>query len=177
MASKSKNVSPYGLMVEFLQGPQVSGISNPMPEFGWIVNSQEKNDMQTSYQILVASNLEILNENKGDMWDSKKVASAQSINVPYNGKALKSTSMYFWKIKTWCRFGGESEWSEIMQFSTGDITKDYKTVRYPLKKTIVPPSTLIRKSNGHYLIDFGKVAFGYLELNLGEINLKRKKKL
>lgn len=35
----------------------------------------------------------------GDMWNSGKVKSSQSVNISYNGKKLKSDKSYYWKLK------------------------------------------------------------------------------
>ena len=175
----AKSTAPDGLMVEFLQGPDVAEITDATPEFGWVAHSSHKNDVQTAYRILVSSSPEMLARNEADIWDSGKCNAAGSINVPYGGGALKSNESYYWKLKTWCRLGGESSWSDIMKFSTGDITKEYVTTRYPLRRTAVPPREIIKKSDGHYLIDFGKVAFGYLhiELNAPEDGLRMEVRL
>lgn len=153
-------------MVEFLTGKTVSGITDSTPEFGWIVHSSSNNDMQTAFRILVASELEMLYGDKADMWDSKKTSSASSINVSYRGKELISNQSYYWKVKTWCRLGGESKWSSPMMLITGDITQKYSTTRYALVKTEISPSKIVEKDKGRYLIDFGKVAFGYLRLEV-----------
>ncbi len=162
----SESKAPDGLMIEFLQGSSVIDIKDSAPEFGWIVHSSRKNDMQAAYYILVSSAPKMLAENKADMWDSKKRDSANSINVPYSGKALLSNQTYYWKVKTWCVLSGESSWSNTMKFTTGSLGDEYVTTRYPLRQTAVLPSEIIKKSDGHYLIDFGKVAFGYLQLEL-----------
>lgn len=158
--------APDGMMIEFLKGKTVSGITDSRPEFGWIVHSSSKNDMQSAFRILVASELEMLYRDKADMWDSKKTSSASSINVSYRGKELISNRSYYWKVKTWCKLGGESKWSSPMMFTTGDITREYTTTRYALTKTEIPPSKIVEKDKGRYLIDFGKVAFGYLRLEM-----------
>ena len=122
--------------------------------------------MQSAFRILVASEREMLYRDKADMWDSKKTSSASSINVSYRGKPLISNQSYYWKVKTWCRLGGASKWSSPMMFTTGDITQEYTTTRYALTKTEIPPSKIVEKDKGRYLIDFGKVAFGYLRLEM-----------
>jgi len=161
-----KSKAPDGLMIEFLQGPIVSEITDVTPEFSWIVHSPAKNDMQSAYRLLVASNPKMLDKDRTDVWDSKKIASDASINVPYNGKDLQPNTSYYWKVKTWCKLGGENVWSEAMKFTTGSLGGEYITTRYPLMQTEVLPASIVKKSDGHYLVDFGKVAFGYLQLEL-----------
>jgi alpha-L-rhamnosidase len=61
-----------------------------------------------------------------------------------------------------------------MAFTTGTIRDEYSTTRYPLQKTVISPSEIVKKSKGHFLIDFGKVAFGYLHLELESFGQRRK---
>jgi alpha-L-rhamnosidase len=161
--------APDGLMIEFLQGPTVAGITDATPEFGWTVHSSCKNDTMTAYQILVGRDPTLLSKNQADRWDSKKTESKSSQNISYDGKALKSNQTYYWKVKTWCTLGGESSWSKPMQFTTGDLKGTYHTTRYPLQQTPVSPVSIKKKADGHYFIDFGKVAFGYLQIELGAL--------
>ena len=64
--------------------------------------------MQTAYQVLVASSEELLKKDKGDLWDSGKVESDQSIQVEYAGKPLESRMQCHWKVRVWDR-GRESD--------------------------------------------------------------------
>ena len=67
--------SPSKLMVELMEFPEKTNISDFNPEFGWVMNSNIKNDVQTAYQIIVAISAENLKQNIGDMWDSGKINS------------------------------------------------------------------------------------------------------
>jgi len=77
------------------------GVDVVKPRFSWNLESEQRDVYQTSYQILVASNLNNLDQNIGDIWDSKKIESDQSIQILYSGKALESNQKYFWKVKVW----------------------------------------------------------------------------
>ena len=162
----AENHAPDGMMVEFLQGADVTGITDATPEFGWIAHSPKKNDFQVAYRILASSGLDMLNNNEGDLWDSTKTASDASQNVSYAGKPLTSNQMVYWKVKIWCKLGGETPWSKPMTFTTSDLRSKYVTTRYPLRQTPIAPVAVKKMADGHYLVDFGKVAFGYLRLEL-----------
>jgi alpha-L-rhamnosidase len=56
---------------------------------------------QTAYQILVASSEKLLKEGKGDLWDSGKVESDQSLQIVYAGKPLTSRMQCYWKVRVW----------------------------------------------------------------------------
>ncbi len=49
---------PTGLLCNLLSRPELTQITSPYPQFGWIVNSE----IQSAYQILVASSVEKLVE-------------------------------------------------------------------------------------------------------------------
>ena len=51
-------LAPSGLLCDLLSHPELSKITNPMPAFGWIVNSDKTGDLQVAYQIMVASSPE-----------------------------------------------------------------------------------------------------------------------
>lgn len=97
------------------------GIDNTIPRFSWklVDESQEQGQEQTAYQILVSSNIETLNSNLGDIWDSGKMPTNESVNVKFEGNNLKSGKQYFWKVKVWDANGLESNWSEVANFSMG----------------------------------------------------------
>jgi len=96
-------------------------ISEPRPDFGWIVNSRVPNDWQSAFRILVASEPELLAKREGNFWDSGKVVSAQSTNVIYAGKPLASGASYWWCVNTWNKDGKESGFSAPQRFNTGEF--------------------------------------------------------
>jgi len=75
--------------------------------------------VQTAYQLLVASSQELLNKNQGDLWDSGQVTSAESVNIPYNGKPPESAQTCLWKVRVWDGEGRVSSWSEPARFTMG----------------------------------------------------------
>jgi len=145
---------------------QFTEIAQKQPFFGWIVNSDQNNTVQIAYQIIVASSLENIRNNIGDLWDSGKTESDQSVNVNYAGKELHPNSVYFWKVKTWDNHGVESGFSTVSQFKTAATLSAYATARYPLQKQDVCPVSIKSFSGSHSFIDFGKAAFGRLRLTL-----------
>jgi len=145
---------------------QFSEIAQKQPFFGWVVNSSQKNTVQTAYRILVASSFENINKEIGDFWDSGKSDSDQSVNIIYFGKALEPNSVYFWKVKTWDNHGAESPFSAISQFRTGNTQIDYATARYPLQKQAINPVSIKTVAVSTSFIDFGKAAFGRIRVTL-----------
>jgi alpha-L-rhamnosidase len=95
------------------------GIENKSPRLNWLLNTPSRDQIQTAYRILVSDNPESLKLNIGNIWDSKKIISDNSIMVEFNGRPLQSGKKYFWKVKVWNREGVESLWSTNAFFSTG----------------------------------------------------------
>ena len=73
------------------------------PGLSWRISSDagERGLKQAAYQILVASSEDLLKKDTGDLWDSGKVESEQSVHLDYQGKALASGVLCHWKVKAW----------------------------------------------------------------------------
>ncbi|WP_282122029.1 family 78 glycoside hydrolase catalytic domain [Algibacter mikhailovii] len=117
--SEFSEVSVSELKCEYRTNPL--GIDNAAPRLSWklVEVNPTRGQKQSAYQILVASSLTNLDGNIGDLWDSGKVNSNQSVNNTYQGQTLESTKQYFWKVKVWDLSGRESSWSESGKFSMG----------------------------------------------------------
>ena len=115
-------VTVGALRCEQLENP--SGIDATPPRLSWILNSTERNIKQTAYQILVASSLSGLKSDHGDLWDSGKVASDDSILVAYAGKPLASRTDCFWKVRVWDANGKVSAWSRPAAWSMGILAPE-----------------------------------------------------
>jgi alpha-L-rhamnosidase len=109
-----------GLRCEDLKNPQ--GIDTTRPRLDWIFSSSGRDQMQSAYQILVASSPKELAANQGDLWDSGKVSSDQSIQIGYAGKLLVSREQCFWKVRAWDQAGKVSGWSRPAQWTMGLLT-------------------------------------------------------
>lgn len=95
------------------------GVEVAHPHFSWVVNSDERDTYQSSFQILVSDSPEKLKKNIGNIWDSKIVKSEHSIQVEYSGTPLISEKKYFWKVKIQNQVGKESTWSEMAFWQMG----------------------------------------------------------
>ena len=108
--------APTGLLMELSDTPL--GIESATPGLSWVVNDPDSNEVQTAYQILVATSEEKLTEELADMWDSGKVDSNQSSHVPYGGESLAAGGMYYWTVRTWDKDGAVSPFAEAQFFTT-----------------------------------------------------------
>ena len=82
------------------------------PELSWRVESASRGQVQSAWQILVASNPRTLAEDKGDLWNSGKMAATRSPFVRYAGKPLAAGQRCHWKVRCWDADGKPSLWSE-----------------------------------------------------------------
>lgn len=110
-------VSVVNLTCEYLSNPL--GIDTAQPRLSWMLESPLRGQKQTAYQVLVASSPELLAQDQGDLWDTGKVESDQSIQVAYAGKALASHQACWWKVRVWDKDGTESPWSDTARWSMG----------------------------------------------------------
>ena len=56
-------------------------INTASPHFSWQLQSAQRNVLQKAYRILVADKMELLKKDSGNIWDSKKINSNQSIQI------------------------------------------------------------------------------------------------
>ncbi len=95
------------------------GINTPRPYLSWQLQSYDRGSFQSAYQICVANSEEKLNKGEFDLWDSGKIISAKTLERVYNGLAMKSAGICFWKVRVWDENGGVSLWSESARWEMG----------------------------------------------------------
>ncbi|HMD62046.1 MAG TPA: family 78 glycoside hydrolase catalytic domain [Opitutaceae bacterium] len=116
-ACAARSATVGDLRCEYLVDPQ--GIDAARPRLGWIMHSDRRGAAQTAYQVLVASPPQMLDRGIGDLWDSGKVDSPDSIQVGYQGQPLVSLRTCYWKVCVWDQWGDASRWSKPAQWSMG----------------------------------------------------------
>jgi len=87
-------------------------------KISWTFSDPDDGDTQSAYQILVATTSSNLDADNGDMWDSGKVDSSLSENIPYAGPALAPVTTYYFKLRTWDNHDAQSNYSPIYDFTT-----------------------------------------------------------
>jgi alpha-L-rhamnosidase len=116
-AVSQKPLAPIDLLV--------NGVSNPLAidrgstRFAWRSPANGRGEMQSAYQILVASNHANLAAGKPDCWDSGKVNSDNSASVEYAGKPLPPAKRFWWKVRIWNQSGKPGPYSAPAHFDTG----------------------------------------------------------
>jgi alpha-L-rhamnosidase len=92
------------------------GIETLVPRLSWILESNQRNQVQTAYEILASSSADNLAAGHFDEWDSGKISSSESINIAYAGKPLASGQRIWWKVRVWDASGKASEFSKPAWF-------------------------------------------------------------
>ncbi len=165
------NKAPAGLLCDLLAHPERTVLRTTCPTFGWMVNGGRPGPAQSAYQIRVGRRPGCL-QLEGDLWDSGQVESAQSLNVPYGGAPLQAGERLWWTVRTW--LSGETEpspWAAPQLFVTGlpkgDATKEDAGEVSAYELEIVEVSAVrLEQSSGGWTMDFGRQAFGWLELDV-----------
>ncbi|HET7897370.1 MAG TPA: family 78 glycoside hydrolase catalytic domain, partial [Flavisolibacter sp.] len=91
--------------------PDPLGVDIANPRLSWQLQSAERNVWQTAYEIRVAEDAAALKRGKNLQWNSGRIASGQSLYVPYGGASLASGKKYYWQVRVWDNSGKPSEWS------------------------------------------------------------------
>ena len=99
------------LRCEYLENPL--GIDILTPRLSWTLKSGQRGVRQSAYRIVVDG-----------VWDSGKIESGESTNIPYRGPPLESGRMYAWKVQVWGEDGEASKWSEPAFWSMGLLEPD-----------------------------------------------------
>jgi alpha-L-rhamnosidase len=110
-------ISVGQLRCEYRDNPR--GLDVVQPRLSWIMSSDMRGQKQTAYQVLVASSAELLASNQGDLWDSGKVVTNQTIHIVYQGKPLNSRALAFWKVRLWDKDDQASDWSTPGSWTMG----------------------------------------------------------
>jgi alpha-L-rhamnosidase len=100
------------------------GIDEGKPRLSWRFESRTRGQKQSEYHVLVASSHDKLDKEVGDLWDTGKVKSDQSIHVVYKGKLMKSRMRCYWKVRVWDKDSKASNWSKTAEWSMGLLKPD-----------------------------------------------------
>ncbi|HYO23519.1 MAG TPA: family 78 glycoside hydrolase catalytic domain, partial [Lacipirellulaceae bacterium] len=95
------------------------GVDVPRPRLSWVVQSDRRNQRQSAYRILAASTEAALARDEGNLWDSGRVESADTLHIPYAGAPLRTSQQVFWKVRSWDADGVEGPWSEPAVWTMG----------------------------------------------------------
>jgi alpha-L-rhamnosidase len=128
------------------------GIDVPTPRLDWLVTSERRNAGQTAYRVIVARSDATLAKDEGDLWDTGKVMSDETLNITYAGKALESHQPVVWKVMVWDRDDRPSAWSEPARWSMGLLRpEDWEAQWIGYDAARVPKGTAANFENASWI--------------------------
>jgi len=164
LAAPSLALTPHDLMCGLLAKPGWVAVTDPAPQFSWCFKDGRQGDFQTAYRIQVATSTSFLRADAPDLWDSGKVVSGQSLFIAYAGKPLPLNAAVCWRVRVWDSRGRQGAWSQNVSFLTATELLGDAPLRYPLAQVAVKPVRVAANERGHTFVDFGKAAFGWINL-------------
>ena len=108
-------LTPVDLRCDFANNPL--GVDSASPRLSWKLAGTGQNQRQTAYEIIVT--------HVGDkipLWDSGKLTSDETVQIPYAGGPLKSAEQVFWKVRVWDEAGQPSAWSQAATWTMGVLS-------------------------------------------------------
>lgn len=145
-AAVHASIEPAGLRCEFRVNPL--GVDAPRPRLSWRLVSSERDQRQMAYRTLVASSLEALTSNQGDLWDSGIVRSGESLHIPYGGRPLRSGQRVWWKVRVWDAQNRPSAWSTPAFWEMGLLKPEDWQARWICHPAALPQAQPAR--NGYH---------------------------
>lgn len=131
------------LTVEYLNNPV--GMDIQKPRFSWKIISDQRDIVQTAYQIIVSDKEKGIGNENSTLWDSGIMNSNRTVNIEYGGKTLESNKNYYWKVKVW--LDSENDiLSNTAQFTTGILNEhEWHAKWITTEEEIIHESPLFRK--------------------------------
>ncbi len=124
------SITPVDLRCENLKDPLVVDILKPRLSWVNICHNEERGQLQTAWEIRVATTRNKILVGDIDLWSSGKVMSDNSINIPYDGKSLVSREECWWQVRVWDKNGEVSPWSDPGSWSMGLLTTGEWTAQW-----------------------------------------------
>ncbi len=109
--------APVNLRCEHLADPL--GIDETVPRLSWEMVDSRRGAVQRAYRILVADDAKLLSADTGNLWDTGKVTSDESVDVEYAGLPLRSQARAYWKVRVWGNDDRPSPWSQVARWTMG----------------------------------------------------------
>lgn len=149
-------LTPVALRCEYRVNPL--GLDETQPRLSWRSEAVERAQVQTAYRILVATTREALAQERGDLWDTGKVAGDQSTQIAYGGQPLRSRQECFWKVMLWDKHGVASRWSQPASWTMGLLNSNDWAAQFISFRDPQPmhrdPKTLFLPPARHYRKEF-----------------------
>jgi alpha-L-rhamnosidase len=135
-------VTPVRLRCAHLDNPL--GVALDRVRFSWQLADTARDCAQRGYHIQVFPNERLRLSSETSCWDSGRVPSGDSCDVPYEGSALAPGGRYWWRVRAWDGDGAASEWSAPATFEVElDPASGWQASWIglgPVRESFTPPS-------------------------------------
>ncbi len=118
----AKPLAPLHLAVNDRINP--IGVAAENIRFSWLPQDSSSGEVQTAYEIRVASSEPRLNSGQPDCWASGQIKSSLLAGIRYRGQALVSRQTCYWQVRTWNSRNEVSPWSAVARFELGLLSND-----------------------------------------------------
>jgi alpha-L-rhamnosidase len=137
-AGRGAGLKVDGLRCEYRFNPL--GLDTPQPRLSWLLESPQRGQRQTAYQALAATTPDLLSKGQGDLWDSGKVSSGESVQVIYGGQPLRPGQRVYWKVRAWDREDRPSGYSPAAWWEMGLLGPADWRAAWITRQRTEPPS-------------------------------------
>jgi hypothetical protein len=137
-------MTPVKLKCEYQVDPL--GVDAERPRLSWTLESGRNGARQTAFQIRVGSGA-----GKTDLWDTGRVASTDTVNIPYAGTPLASSQRVTWSVRVWDENGKPSAWSRPAAWTMGLLcTEDWQAKWIT---ALGAKDDAVRKARGYHALE------------------------
>ena len=116
----------HTLRCEYTENPL--GLDVAVPRFSWRLTAARRGTAQAAYRLRVAASAAALAAGAADLWDSGWVTSAQTLQVEYAGRPLRSRERCYWSVAVRDSHGHPAESADAAWFEMGLLeAQDWQT--------------------------------------------------
>src|SRR6202012_1902842 len=123
----SAMAAPVHLQTEHRTDPL--GVDVSSPRFAWQSDATSPNWMQQAYEIRVGTDEQAVRNGKGEVWDSGRIVSPDSVDIASRGPALHAHTRYYWAVQVWDSNGKDAQ-SAPAWFETGFLSPSDWTAKW-----------------------------------------------
>ncbi|MCA8961722.1 MAG: family 78 glycoside hydrolase catalytic domain [Planctomycetes bacterium] len=86
------------------------------PILSWVVEGSGFDRAQSAYRIIASTSRAEVERGRGDLWDTGRVQTGDSLHVVYEGRPARAARRVHWRVKLWDEHDREGEWSSVATF-------------------------------------------------------------
>ncbi|MHA4847495.1 family 78 glycoside hydrolase catalytic domain [Flavitalea antarctica] len=107
-----------------------NNVDHKPPRFSWQYRTSQQAFSQSAFKVQVSDSYRALENGVANSWNSGKIRSGHSINIPYGGEPLSAGTSYYWLVTGWDDHGKRYQ-SKIDSFTTALFTdNDWNDARW-----------------------------------------------